>query len=707
MGIEDIRDALVIRERASFLLTDPDGNVPPGNARGYGVYHADTRHLSAYQLTLNGVRPVMLLSTAEHGYAMEQVMTNPTLQSDTGRTVKRGTVEIRRARVIADVVEETLRLVNFNPFAVTLSILYEIGADFADIFDVRGYERERHGQHHVPVIEERAVAYGYRGVDGRDRSTRIEFDRKPDYLDDGAAMFKLTLPPRQTTTLRMEINVDGHGARRRPARGRLASVGDDYRRWNEGATRITTDNEFFNRVMGRSLNDVRMLWSETAEGESYPAAGTPWFDAPFGRDSCIMAMQMLAYRPAIARNVLRLMAKWQGRAIEPSRDEEPGKVFHELRFDELSRSGELPYSPYYGSIDSTPLFLMLAAAYFDWTGDLRLIRTLLPAITAAIEWMDRFGDAAGHGYLSYEKHSAKGLLNQGWKDSWDAIVHADGALARAPISLAEVQGYAYAARARLAPALDRTGETALADRLRKGARRLYRRFNEDFWMEDERYIAVALDGERRRVEAVTSNPAHCLWSGIVDAMRAPEVVRRLMADDMFSGWGIRTLSERNPRFNPLGYHVGTVWPHDNSIAAMGFKMYGCEGELIDVASALFDAATSFTYFRLPELFGGERRAPNSPPVPYPVACRPQSWAAGTFPFVTQAMLGLKAEAPDRRLRVINPTLPYWLNTVRVEGLRIAGGNVTLNFRRQDHETRVEVQEATGGLDVVVSKRWPL
>lgn len=707
MGIEDIRDALVVRERSFFLLTDPDGNVPPGNARGYGIYHADTRHLSSYQLTLNGVRPVMLLSTAEHGYAMEQVMTNPTLQSGAGRTIKRGTVEIRRTRVIADLVEETLRLVNFNPFPVTLSLLYELGADFADIFDVRGYERERHGEHRPAVIEERAVSYSYCGIDGRERATRVEFDRKPDYLDDATALFRLTLPPRQATTMRVEISLDGQGAKRRPARGRLVTVGDDYRRWNEGCTSITTDNEFFNRVLGRSLNDIRMLWSETAEGESYPAAGTPWFDAPFGRDSCIMAMQMLAYRPSIARNVLRLMTKWQGRDIDHARDEEPGKVFHELRFDELSRSGELPYSPYYGSIDSTPLFLMLAAAYFEWTGDARLMRTLVPAITAGIDWLERYGDVQGRGYLSYEKRSAKGLINQGWKDSWDAIVHADGSLAQAPIALAEVQGYAYAARTRLAPALDRIGETKLADKLRRDARRLHRRFNGDFWMDGESYVAVALDGEGRRVESVTSNPVHCLWSGILDAMRAPDVVRRAMADDMFAGWGIRTLSEHSPRFNPLGYHVGTVWPHDNSIAAMGFKMYGFENEAMGIATAMFDAATSFPYFRLPELFGGERRSPNSPPVPYPVACRPQSWAAGTFPLITQALLGLKAEAPDRRLRIINPTLPHWLNTVRVEGLRVGGGNVTLVFRRQGYDTRVEVQEATGGLDVIVSKRWPL
>jgi glycogen debranching enzyme len=484
-------------------------------------------------------------------------------------------------------------------------------------------------------------------------------------------------------------------------------VAADYRHWVDACTRITTDNAFFNRVLDRSIHDIRMLWSETDAGEAYPAAGTPWFDAPFGRDSCIMSMQLLAYRPDIARNCLRLLAKWQGKRAVPARDEEPGKIMHELRFDELSRSGELPYSPYYGSIDSTPLFLMLAAEYYDWTGDLKLLRALLPAITAAIEWMEKYGDVSGGGYLSYEKRSLKGLVNQGWKDSWDAVPHDDGTLARPPIALCEVQGYAYSARVRLAPALERLGEVKLAERLRRDARRLHRRFNEDFWLREEQFLALAIDGARTPVASIASNAAHCLWTGVVDTDKGREVARRLMAPDMFGGWGIRTLSQQHPRFNPLGYHLGTVWPHDNSIAAMGFKMYGCEEEVVEIATALFDAAISFPYFRLPELFGGQARVAHSPPVPYPVACQPQSWAAGALPFITRAFLGLKPEAGEGRLRIVNPALPHWLNTVAVSGLRVGAGNVSLVYRREGKDTRVEVREVTAGLDVVVSNAWPL
>ncbi|HEY7801547.1 MAG TPA: amylo-alpha-1,6-glucosidase, partial [Dehalococcoidia bacterium] len=356
---------------------------------------------------------------------------------------------------------------------------------------------------------------------------------------------------------------------------------------------------------------------------------------------------------------------------------------------------------------STPLFLMLLAQYYEWTADMRLVRELLPAVRRAITWMEVYGDTTGDGYLDYAKRSAKGLVNQGWKDSWDAVVHVNGTLARAPIALAEVQGYAYAARMSLAPILQKAGEPKLASRLRRDARRLQQHFNRDFWLPGRRFYALALDGDRKPVESTTSNPAHGLWTGIIEASHAQETIGRLMENDMFSGWGLRTLSGGNPRFNPIGYHLGSVWPHDNSIAAMGFKMYGFEDELNEVATALFDAAASFPYFRLPELFGGEMRSAHHAPVPYPVACRPQAWAAGAFPLITQAILGLKPEAPEKRLRIVNPKLPYWLNTVQVRNLRVGAGSVTLQYRREGNDTRVEIQEATGDIDVIISSRWPL
>ena len=704
MGIEDIRDALVIRERSSFLLTDREGRVPAGNTQGFGLYHADTRHISALEFTINGHAPVILLSTAELGYAMEQVMSNPRFE-DGRRAVQRGTIELRRVRVIADALEDTLFLRNFNRFPVTLDLVYRFMADFADIFDVRGYRRERWGQHHPVAVDVASVRYGYTGVDGRERGTEMRFDPAPAELDATSARFAVELPPRGTASITLQVTLDGQKPRRQ--KRRAEAVRREYRRWHDTCTSVVTDNEFFNRVIQRSLDDVRMLWSESEAGEAYPAAGTPWFDALFGRDASILSMQMLAYRPEIARATLQLLARWQGKDLDPPRDEEPGKILHELRFDELSRSGELPYSPYYGSVDATPLFLMLAAEYYAWTADTRLIKLLLPNIRAAVDWMDIYGNLGGDGYLSYEKRSRKGLVNQGWKDSWDAVPHAEGSLAPPPISLVEVQGYAYAARQRLGAILARMGEVELAGRLLRDARSQQRRFNHDFWLADERYFALALDGEHRQVASLSTNPAHCLWSGLIEPPKAKPLVDGLMSAQLFSGWGLRTLANTHPRYNPLGYHVGTVWPHDNGIAAMGMKMYGFEDEMLRVVSALFDAATTLEYFRLPELFGGTMRSDHGPPVPYPVACRPQSWAAGTFPLLTQAILGLKPEAHENRLRIVNPRLPHWLRSVQVSGLRVGRGSAALNFRREGASTHVEVQETAGGIEVVISNQWPV
>jgi glycogen debranching enzyme len=706
MVIEDIRDALVIREGSIFLLTDFGGNARDGNAQGHGIYHADTRHLSTYRFSLNGFEPVLLLSTAELGFAMEQVLTNPKLVSAGDPTIERGRFEIRRQRTILGVVEEVLKVTNFDTRAITLNLRYDFAADFADIFDVRGYARKRHGQVHDPVVGERSITYAYTGVDQRERQTEIVFDRTPDRVDETSALFHLRLEPRDTVSLRFIIALDGRQADV-TEHSRFANVAADHHAWRDDCTEIRTDNEFFNRVLDRSLADVRMLLSTDDTGAQIPVAGTPWFDALFGRDSCIVSSQMLAYAPDIARATLMQLSRLQGNRLDATHDEEPGKILHELRLDELSRAGELPYGPYFGTVDATPLFLMLVADYFAWSADLRFVRELLPSIRMALQWLDIYGDPLDRGYLSYEKHSKNGLVNQGWKDSWDAIVHEDGTLAAPPIALAEAQAYAYGARTRLAPILEKLGEGKLAAELRASAQRLRQQFNRDFWSDERGMYAMAVDGEGRAVTSFSTNPAHAMWTGLMDPLRANAVTRHLLSPDLFTGWGVRTLEQRNPRFNPIGYHVGSVWPHDNSIVAMGLKMYGFEDETNAIASALFDTAVAFPYFRLPELFGGDLRSLHQAPVPYPVACRPQAWAAGAMPLITQAILGLKPEASEHRLRIVNPKLPHWLNSVRVTGLRVGAGTVNLQFRRQGRSTSVEVLKATGNVDVIVSKRWPM
>jgi glycogen debranching enzyme len=710
MGIVDIHDALLIREGDIFLLTDENGNVPPGNDQGLGLYHADTRHLSTFNFFFHTKPPVVLLSTAELGFASEHVLTNPKLRTPQGQVIPRNSIEVRRQRVILDGLEETLQVTNHHSEPVSLQLHLELGADFADIFEVRGHRRRRRGTRLEPTVTADEAIYRYAGTDGVQRRTVIKFKRPPERLSGSHAVFHVDLDHRETWSAQITVSFnrgnDAAPRRNRDNRDRMRSVANSYERWLAGCTQVSTDNEFFNRVIDRSLRDLRMLWNETKEGVRFPAAGTPWFDALFGRDSLIVSLQTLAFRPEIARETLKTLSRWQGTQLDPWRDEEPGKILHEYRRDELSQSSELPFGPYFGSVDATPLFLLLAAEYYAWTGDLRLLEQLRPNLLAAIAWLDTYGDLDRDGYIEYSKRSRLGLVNQGWKDSHDAIAHADGSLAEPPIALIEVQGYVYAAKRRLAPVLVKLGLSELADRLRREAGALRRRFQQDFWLDDLGFYALALDGRHQPCRTMASNVGHALWTGVVSRPRAGRVVERILANELFSGWGIRTVSQASPRYNPLGYHLGTVWPHDNAIAGFGFKMYGFEDELNELATGLFDAALSFPYFRLPELFGGHARASHQTPVPYPVACRPQAWAAGAFPMLLQAMLGLRADASHGVLEVVRPRLPYWLKTVELRGVRVGRGQVDLLFRRRAQRTQVEVLE-TVGVRVVPKSRWPL
>jgi len=709
MGIVDIHDALIIREGGIFLLTDENGNVPPGNEQGLGLYHADMRHLSVFNFYFHTAPPVVLLSTAELGFASEHVLTNPKLRMPGGIEVPRNSIEVRRQRVIADGLEEKLRVTNFHGAAVPLELRLELGADFADIFEVRGFVAKRRGTLAPPAATASQVTFQYRGLDGVVRRTVVRFSPRPDMLSAAGAVFQVTLGHRETWSAEIGVSFDRGQAPTRRQRGRnhARDVAGSYDRWLQGCTQVSTDNEFFNKALARSLRDLRMLWDETDEDVRFPAAGTPWFDTLFGRDSLIISLQTLAFRPEIARETLKALAHRQGTRLDPGRDEEPGKILHEYRRGEVSQSGQLPFSPYYGTIDATPLFLLLAAEYYRWTADRRLLQQLRPQLLEAVAWLYKYGDLDGDGYLEYEKRAEGGLVNQGWKDSHDAIIHADGSLAQAPIALVEVQGYLYAAKRRLAPVLEMLGLAGLARQLEAEARLLRRRFQTDFWQSDLGFYALALDGAKRPCRTVASNVGHALWTGLVGHARARQVVERMLANDLFSGWGIRTVSDASPRYNPLGYHLGTVWPHDNAMTAFGFKMYGFEEELNEVATGLFDAALSFPYYRLPELFGGQARAAYQTPVPFPVACRPQGWAAGAFPMLLQAILGLQADAPSGVLRVVRPRLPYWLNTVELRGLRVGRGQVDLLFRRRGQRTHVEVLETIGGVIVSLKDRWAL
>jgi glycogen debranching enzyme len=475
-----------------------------------------------------------------------------------------------------------------------------------------------------------------------------------------------------------------------------------YEEWERESTRIVTDNELFNELLDRSLRDLRALYTKV-NGGGVLAAGIPWYVTIFGRDSLIAAHQFLTVNTRPAREALEVLAARQGTEVNDWRDEQPGKILHEVRDGELARAGILPHSPYYGSVDSTPWFIIVYAQHLRWTGDLAFARELLPAAEAAMRWIDEYGDQDGDGFVEYLSRSPRGIRNQGWKDSHDAIVHIDGELAEPPIALAEVQGYVYLAKTRMADVYRALGRPEDGLRLEREAERLKARFNEAFWMEEERFFAGALDADKRQVRTPMSNPGHCLYCGIVEEDKALPLAKGLLAPDMFSGWGVRTMSLSAAAYNPMSYHNGSVWPHDNALIAAGLKRYRFVRATNRVTTALFDAAVSADYLRLPELFCGfTRRTPNRP-VSYPIACSPQAWAAGAPFLMLQAILGLSARAHENLLTVNLPHLPSWLNTVEVRNLRVGQSSVSMVFRREGEITSFSLLSREGDLRVVMEE----
>jgi glycogen debranching enzyme len=531
----------------------------------------------------------------------------------------------------------------------------------------------------------------------------------PDASGQGVLLsFRVVLPPggEQTLDIRVtsEVLDTPRPTRRehRPPAG--ARPADDpeaaHRAWHATSTNVSSPHAAADRAFRRGMADLRLLVDPgPLPGERYIAAGVPWYDTLFGRDSIITALQMLPIRPRIARDALSVLARLQATETDDRRDAEPGKILHELRTGEMAAMGEIPHTPYYGSVDATPLWLVLLGEYERWTGDMDLVDRLWPAAIAALGWIDRAADASG--FLAYHRRSGGGLHNQGWKDSADAIRWADGRLAEGPISLVEVQGYVYQARLAVAQLARRRGDTTLAERQEAAATALRQRFEERFWLNDAGTYAVALDGDGSPVDAVTSNPGHALWSGIASPERAARVAESLLGPDLFSGWGIRTLSSRMAGFNPISYHIGSVWPHDNAICAAGLWRYGHREEASRVAGALLEATQFFRDARLPELFCGFDRANSPYPVPYPVACSPQAWASGSIFQLLGAMLGLSPDAERHELRLVSPTLPSWLPEVRLENLVVGDAVVDLQVRRTDGSTGVEVLRRSGDLDVVV------
>lgn len=696
------RADLVVARGGLFVVSDRDGDIGARGAVGEGVYAHDTRFLNELRLTVSGRPPVGLSSSAESGFEAFIDLTTPETDE-----VPQMTLNVRRHRLVDDHVYERIELRNHGRDIARGRVEVRLAADFADIFDVRGFRQGlSRGELLEPKRSASGVTFGYLGEDGLFRRTRVSADPKPQVSLDGATAtlaWSFDLEPRSVFAVDLSLMLALHDDVSPDARGIVEArhaAQSRFERWSSSCTRITGSQREFDRVIAASVRDLSTLALDF-DGERILAAGVPWYAAPFGRDSLLTSYECLLLNPAVARDCLLFLAARQAISDDADRDAEPGKILHELRVGELAHCGYIPHTPYYGSVDATPLFVMLAASYHRWTADTETLHRIRAAIESALEWMDSYGDRDGDGFLEYERRSPAGLHNQGWKDSEDAIVHADGSLARGPIALCEVQAYAYLARLRIAEVFDAFGDSERAEALRAHAARLKQAFNDAFWLEDEGTFALGLDGNKRQIRSVTSNAGHCLYCGIADDGKGRRVASRLMAQDMFSGWGVRTLSSESPAYNPLSYHNGSVWPHDNAVVASGFKRYGALEATERVVAALFEAALASREARLPELICGFRRRPDNPYVPYPVACRPQAWAAAAPFMILQALLGISARAPEGVLAIHDPVLPEWLTSVDLLGLRVGAATVSLSFTRSQGHTAVSVLERHGDIAVQV------
>jgi glycogen debranching enzyme len=693
----------VLKHGESFALFDRHGDMPRAGSGEHGLFHQGTRFLSRYELRLNGQRPLLLHSSVRHDNSMLAVdATNPDLHDADGKlaTVK-GIVHVSRSWVLWNAAcHERLQVANFGQSPVRLRMSLDFGADYADIFEVRGYERERRGQDLAPQVEDRRVVLAYAGLDGAERRTAIEFSATPSHLDAARAEIEIALGPQGRHEIEACIRCDPEPHRTTIDYGSVVRQVEKQLRCEHAAS-AQSPNEQFNDWIERSAADLAMLTAGNPEGE-YPYAGVPWYSVPFGRDGILTALQYLWVDPAMGRGVLEFLARTQADALRPEQDAEPGKIVHEMRKGELAALGEIPFGRYYGTIDATPLFVVLAAEYHQRTGDRGTLEAMWPNVLRALEWIDRYGDLDGDGYVEYERRSARGLVNQGWKDSEDSIFHADGRLAEGPIALCEVQGYVYLARVHAARLARVLGDADRAHALDTAARTLRSRFEKDFWCEDLGTYALALDGDKRPCRVRSSNAGHVLWSGIAHPDRARRVGETLLAPESFCGWGVRTIARGEARYNPMSYHNGSVWPHDNAIAAMGLARYGMKEKSAMIAAAMYDASLFMDLHRLPELFCGfDRRHQGEGPTLYPVACSPQAWASASAFYLVKACLGLSFRPDEPRIRFLHPVLPKFLDRLRLVDLSAGDAVVDVQFDRHGGDVGVSVMRKKGEVEVSV------
>jgi glycogen debranching enzyme len=693
----------VLNYEDTFGIFDRWGDIKQIGSGVQGIYHQGTRFISEMELEINKYRPMLLSSYIKNENEILSVdLTNPDMEGTDGLLIPKGSIHIARTRFLQNgSYHELVVLTNYGVMPYELELLISYRGDFKDIFEIRGMTRQQRGKM-LPAQTEgcRIVCFSYEGLDNIQRQTRLQFDPSPDELKFHYAIYRITLPPQESYSFHCTavFQVKQHPLAFEPFSHAFSKREAVLQKGKELIPVVYTDNTQFNNWINRSGNDLRSLLVQTSEG-FYPYAGVPWYNTAFGRDGIITAFSMLWLVPEIAKGVLLFLARRQATELNPVQDAEPGKILHEMRSGEMAETGEIPFKLYYGTIDATMLFVMLAGHYLKRTNDLATINRIWPNILNALTWINKYGDIDGDGFVEYQKKATHGLTNQGWKDSHDSVMYEDGELASYPIALCEVQGYVYDAKLQAAYIAERMDEHTLAEKLRTEAATLKERFNEVFWDEKLGTYVLALDGQKRPCRVLSSNAGHTLFSGIATEEYARSTVQRLMSDEMFNGWGIRTLSSKEVRYNPMSYHNGSVWPHDTALIAYGFARYGFTQEALRLMQGLFDASLFIELQRLPELFCGFPFRRGEAPTSYPVACSPQAWSVAAVFLVLQACLQISIDAFQKRLTFCRPQLPSYLNHIRISNLRSGDEVFTLEIIKYPHDIGLHLIKKPAGWEV--------